>query len=73
MTRLRKTLFLSEMKETDHDFWDEITSHSHNKKFQAPFIFYCRTGCAKWREDLVFFDNSEVVKEQFVSNGYLIK
>lgn len=54
MGKVRKTLFLSEMEK----------SKNTKFKFQAPYIFYDCTLNAKWREDMWYFDDPELVRKE---------
>jgi len=79
MTRLRKTLFLSEAKEVNvlvnifDNVYDCNVIGQERRKYQAEYIFYSRTGSAKWRQDTTYFNDHEEVKDRFKKAGYLIK
>ena len=62
MAKLRKTLFLSETN----------ASGRPERRYQAPYIFYDRP-YRKWRQDLWYFDDKEVVSEQARAKGYIIR
>ena len=55
---MRKTLFLSQAKETSHPMF----------KFEAPYIFFFQ----KWREDTWYFHSHEDIKKKARKQGYLI-
>lgn len=55
---MRRTLFLSQAKETNHP----------NFKFEAPYIFFH----GKWREDAWYFNSHEDIKKKARKQGYLI-
>ena len=61
---MRKTMWLSEIKETDQDKYTEPMPD-----YNAQYIFHD----GKWRQDTMYFDTPEQAREYAKRNRYVIK